>query len=388
MKIEWSDRLKKLPPYLFAEIDRLKNEARAAGHDIIDLGVGDPDLPTPALLVDELYTKAKIHANQQYPMGQGLVALREEVARWFEKRFGFTMDPATEITTTIGSKEAIAHFPLAVLNPGDLALIPDPCYPPYKSGTTFAGADFELMPLHKENDFFPDFKSIGEAILKKARLLFINYPNNPTAACATKEFYEEVIAVAKKYDIIVVSDLAYSEMTYTEEKPISIFEIEGAKDVAIEFHSLSKTFNMTGWRIGFACGNKNLIAALNKVKANIDSGVFRPIQYAAILALQKGEVAVQKNLAIYKKRRDILVAGLESLGYELNNPKATFYLWIQVPKPYSSADFCMKILKEAHMIVTPGNGFGKTGEGYFRIALTVDTARLPEVIERLRKVKL
>lgn len=386
MDIQWADRLQKLPPYLFAEIDRLKNEAIAAGHDIINLGVGDPDLETPAFIIDELYEKAKIQANQQYPLGQGLKEFREEVKLWLHTRFGIMMDPLSEITTTIGSKEAIAHFPLAFLNPGDLALVPDPCYPPYKSGTMFAGADYVLMPLRKENDFFPDFKAVGEANLKRAKLMFLNYPNNPTAACATREFYTEAVAVAKKYDIIIASDLAYSEMAFGAEKPLSIFEIDGAKDVAIEFHSLSKTFNMTGWRIGFACGNKELIAGLNKVKANIDSGVFRPIQYGALRALQSGAPAIEKNIAIYQKRRDILVEGLRSLGYTLNNPNATFYLWIEVPKPYSSAEFCMRLLKEANLVVTPGNGFGESGEGYFRIALTVDSARLPEVIERLRKV--
>ena len=388
MTFDLADRLTKLPPYLFAEIDRLKIEAKEAGHDIIDLGVGDPDLPTPAFIVDELYAQAQIQKNQQYPIGKGLPVFREAVSEWLKDRFSVSMDPATEITATIGSKEAIAHFPLAYLNPGDLALVPDPCYPPYKSGTTFAGAEFELMPLLKENDFFPDFSQLDEATLKKAKIMFLNYPNNPTSACATKEFYEKVVALARRHEIIICSDLAYSEMAYDGEKPLSIFEVEGAKDVAIEFHSHSKTFNMTGWRLGFACGNAELVAALAKVKSNIDSGVFCAVQHAGIKALREGKDAVTKNVEIYKRRRDILVDGLRSLGYSLNNPKATFYLWIEVPKPYNSTDFCMKLLKEAHLIVTPGNGFGKTGEGYFRIALTVENTRLPEVIERLRTIEV
>ncbi len=389
MEIEIADRLKKLPPYLFAEIDRLKMEARSAGHDIIDLGVGDPDLPTPNFIVDELYEKSKIQENQQYPMGKGLPAYRDEVAKWMSDRFGVEIDPATEITATIGSKEAIAHFPLSVMNPGDLALVPDPCYPPYKSGVTFAGGEYEIMPLLKENNFFPDFSKISEDSLKKAKIIFINYPNNPTAACATKEFYAEVIKIAKQYNIIVCSDLAYSEMYYDETaKPLSIFEVEGAMDVAIEFHSLSKTFNMTGWRVGFCCGKKEIVDLLVKVKANIDSGVFRGIQYAGIKALQRGEKDVKANLDIFKKRRDILVEGLSSIGYKINNPLATFYLWMEVPEGYTSSEFCMKLLKEAHIIATPGNGFGSSGEGYFRFALTVETTRLPEVIERMRKVKI
>ncbi len=388
MHFEMANRLKKLPPYLFAEIDRLKIEAKREGRDIIDLGVGDPDLPTPNFVVDELHEKAKIQENQQYPMGKGLELFREEVAKWFSERFGVNLEPSTEIIATIGSKEAIAHFPLTVMNPGDLALVPDPCYPPYKSGVIFAGGDYHVMPLKKENNFYPDFKNVPEYVFKRAKMMFLNYPNNPTSTCATKEFYESVIDIAKRYEIIVCSDLAYSEMYYGDEKPISILEIDGAKDVAIEFHSLSKTFNMTGWRIGFACGNKDLVTLLTKVKANIDSGVFRPIQYAGIAALRNGWANVRKNVEIYKKRRDILVEGLKSLGYNLNVPEATFYLWIEVPSGYTSAQFCMKLLQEADIIATPGNGFGGSGEGFFRFALTVGSERLPEVIERMKNVKL
>lgn len=388
MNFEATERLKKLPPYLFAELDRMKTEAREAGRDIIDLGVGDPDLPTPTFVIEKLYEEAKNQANHQYPSGAGMLVFRQAVAKWLKNRFHIDMDPKTEIYSSIGSKEAIAHFPLAVLNPGDLALIPDPCYPPYKSGTVFAGGEYELMPLLKENDFFPDFKKISEATLQKAKLMFLNYPNNPTAACATKEFYEEAVRIAKKYNIIIASDLAYSEMAYDGFKPISIFEVDGARDVAIEFHSFSKTYNMTGWRIGFMCGNKELVALLGKVKANIDSGAFQAVQHAAIEAIERGSEAVEKNLEVFKKRRDLLIDGLKKLGYELHTPHATFYLWIQVPKPYTSQDFCMKVLEEANIIVTPGNGFGPTGEGYFRIALTAESKRLPEVIERLRKIKL
>jgi len=388
MDITWSERLQKLPPYLFVEIDKLKREMRRQGHDVIDLGVGDPDIPTPRFIVDELYQQAQVQANQQYALDQGITELREEISQWLKKRFTIEMDPATEILPTIGSKEAIAHFPLAVINKGDLALVPDPCYPPYKSGVLFADGEYEVMPLLKENSFLPDFKKISEDSLKKAKLMYLNYPNNPTAACAPKEFYEDAVRVAKKYNIIICSDLAYSEMAFDGYKPVSIMEVKGAKDVAIEFHSLSKTYNMTGWRIGFAYGNKELIQMLSKVKANIDSGVFQAIQYAGLKALREGDAAVQKNLNMYTQRRDMLVEGLQSLGYVMEIPKATFYLWISVPKPYTSAEFCMKLLREAHLVVTPGNGFGSSGEGYFRIALTVDSTRLPQVIERIRKVQM
>ncbi|MBU1863620.1 MAG: LL-diaminopimelate aminotransferase [Candidatus Omnitrophica bacterium] len=385
---ESSERLQKLPPYLFIEIDRLKREARSKGHDIIDLGVGDPDLNTPEFIIDELNRQARIQINQRYALDQGIPELRQEIARWLKMRFNIEMDSATEILPTIGSKEAIAHFPLAIINEGDLALIPDPCYPPYKSGVLFAGGEFELMPLRAENSFLPDLSKLSEGSLTRAKLLYLNYPNNPTSACATKGFYEDAVRIAKKYNIIICSDLAYSEMTFDGFTPLSIMQINGAKDSAIEFHSLSKTYNMTGWRIGFAYGNKELIRLLSKVKANIDSGVFQAIQYAGIRALREGAATVEKNLAIYKQRRDILVEGLQSLGYELQVPQATFYLWIKVPRPYTSADFCMKLLREAHIVVTPGNGFGPSGEGYFRIALTIDSKRLPQVIERMRKIKL
>jgi len=388
MAFEKAERLQKLPPYLFAELDRLKVSARAEGRDIIDLGVGDPDLETAPFIVDELYAKAKIQSNQQYPSGAGMPIFRETVAAWLKKRFGIVMDPHTEIFSCIGAKEAIAHFPLAILNPGDLALIPDPCYPPYKSGTTFAGADYELMPLRKENNYFPDFSLISEESLKRAKVMFLNYPNNPTAACATKEFYREAVALAKKYDFCIASDLAYSEMFFGDEKPLSIFEVDGAMDVAIEFHSHSKTFNMTGWRIGFFCGNAELVAMLGKVKSNIDSGVFQAVQYAAIKAFIEGDEKVKENVAIYKARRDLMVTGLQSLGYELEAPEATFYLWIPVPKGYSSSEFCMKVLEEANVLVTPGNGFGSSGDGFFRIALTVGEDVLQEVLTRFKGMSL
>ncbi len=388
MDINWSERLQKLPPYLFAEIDKLKRKTREQGHQVIDLGVGDPDLPTPEFIIDELYAQAKVQANQRYALDQGIPQLRNEIQRWLTERFNIEVDSVCEILPTIGSKEAIAHFPLAIINSGDLALVPDPCYPPYKSGVLFANGRVEIMPLLNENSFLPDFSKISEDSLRRAKIMYLNYPNNPTSACAPKEFYEDAIKLAKKYNIIICSDLAYSEISFDGYRPVSILEVKGAKDVSIEFHSLSKTYNMTGWRIGFAYGNKELIKMLSKVKENIDSGIFQAIQYAGLKALREGASSIKKNLFIYEQRRDMLVQGLKSLGYEVEVPKATFYLWIAVPKGYTSAEFCMKLLREAHLVVTPGNGFGSSGEGYFRIALTIDSKQLPIVIERLRKISL
>ncbi len=382
-----ADRLKKLPPYLFAEIDRLKREARAKGVDIIDLGVGDPDIPTPSFIIEELYRAAKDPANHRYALDAGMPVFREEIARWFEKRFGVKLDPQAEILPLIGSKEGIAHLPLALINPGDVVLVPDPCYPPYKSGTWFAGGEVSLMPLEEENNFLPDFDEIDPSALKEAKLMFLNYPNNPTAAVASPEFYEKTVEFARRHDLIVASDAAYSEMAYDGYKPASLLQAKGGKDVGIEFHSLSKTFNMTGWRVGFAVGNSELIKLLAKVKSNIDSGIFQAIQHAAIKALRDGDEALRKNIAIYQERRDIIIDGLQKLGWKVRKPQATFYIWAGVPAGYTSAELAAKLLKDAGIVVTPGNGFGPDGEGYVRFAVTVPKERILEMLERLKNLK-
>lgn len=387
MKIEVSDRLKKLPPYLFGEIDSVKREAKEAGRDIIDLGVGDPDQPTPDHIVAKLYEAAKDPVNHHYALDQGMDSLRESIAKWYERRFGVELNPQDEILPLIGSKEGISHIPLAFVNPGDIVLIPDPCYPPYRSGTIFSGGIVHDIPLLEDNSFLPDVGSISQKVARSAKIMFLNYPNNPTAAIATEDFFKQVIDIARYYNIIVCHDAAYSEIFLDNERPISFLQVEGAKEVGVEFHSLSKTYCMTGWRIGWVCGNSKVIAALAKLKSNIDSGIFPAIQLAGIAALNGDQSCVDALRKLYSTRRDILVDGLNSIGWDIPKPKATFYVWAKVPKEgYDSTKFTQMLLKETGIIVTPGVGFGKNGEGYVRIALTVSEERLKEAAERLKKI--
>lgn len=378
-------RLKALPPYLFAEVDRKKRELIAKGKDVIDLGVGDPDLPTPSFIIDALSEAARDPKNHRYALDAGMPAFRETISKWFQGRFGVTLDPAKEILPLIGSKEGIAHFPLAVINPGDVSLIPDPGYPPYRSGTLFAGGVPYLMPLVESNDFLPDLNAIPQDVLKKAKLLYLNYPNNPTSAIATKEFFKQAVDFAYRHDLLIVQDAAYCEVGFDGYEAPSILEVEGAKDISIEFHSLSKTFNMTGWRVGFAAGSADAVALLAKVKSNCDSGIFQAIQLAGKKALDEGAAAHKELLKIYQKRRDLLVAGFAKIGWPIKAPKATFYTWIPVPPGSTSAELALKFLEELNIIVTPGNGFGPNGEGYFRISLTVPDARIEEAIQRIAK---
>ena len=380
--MEFAERLKKVPPYLFVEIDRLKNEKLKKGADIIDLGIGDPDLPTPSEIVEVAKKALENPAFHRYPSNQGSEFFRKACANYMKRRFGVEFDPETEVSALIGSKEGIAHFPLAFVNPGDVVLCPEPAYPVYHLGTLFAGGEPYYLPLLWENNFFPDLGSISKEVLERAKILWLNYPNNPTGAVATREFFAEAISFAKRYGLILAHDAAYVEM-YFEEPALSIFEVDGARDVAIEFHSLSKTFCMTGWRIGFAVGKKELVQGLAKVKSNIDSGVFTAIQYAGAYALDNLEKIVPPLRAVFKERRDYLAKALQELGFELKIPQATFYLWVKVPKGFTSTDFCRKLLEELDLVVTPGNGFGASGEGYFRIALTVGVDTLKRAVERL-----
>lgn len=381
-----AERLNKLPPYLFLEIDKAKRKAKSEGRDIIDLGIGDPDQPTPKHIIEKLYQSALDPQTHKYAMDQGIPAFRKAIADWNKKRFGFELNPETEVLPLIGSKEGIAHFPLAFIDKGDYSLIPDPCYPPYKGGTILAGGKPYLMPLLESNNFLPDLKKIPLSVLKKAKLMYINYPNNPTGRTAQQDFYRQVVEFAVKNSIIVVSDLAYSEMSYDGYKPSSFLEVDGAKEVGIEFHSLSKTYNMTGWRVGFAYGNAALVSALAKVKSNIDSGIFTAIQLAGIAALEGPQEHIKNMQALYQQRRDALIKGLNSLGWKAESPKATFYVWFKVPKKNNSIEFAAAILEKADIVVTPGVGFGKYGEGYIRMALTVSKERIEEAIQRLKKI--
>jgi LL-diaminopimelate aminotransferase len=385
---ELTERLKKLPPYLFKEIDQKKRELEATGMDIIDLGVGDPDLPTPPKIIEEMIRAVQDPATHRYPAYSGSGDFKEAVAEWYKDRFSVQLDPETEILSLIGAKEGIAHMHLAFVNPGDLALVPTPAYPVYNIGTLFADGSAYFMPLLEENGFLPDLNALPKEVARKAKMMWLNYPNNPTAAVADRDFFEAVVSFAHTYGIIVCHDLSYSEIAFDGHKPPSFLEVEGAKDIGIEFHSLSKSYNMTGWRIGFAVGNRHAVSGLGTVKSNLDSGVFQAIQWAGIEALRANRESVKEMQRIYARRRDILVEGLRSAGFAVNTPVATFYVWLPVPSPYTSASLTAKLLTEAGVVVTPGNGFGEPGEGYVRFALTQNDSRLMEAADRIKRLEL
>jgi len=382
---EPASRIKHLPPYLFASIDMMKQEAVKKGMDIIDLSIGDPDIPTPGPIIRAMKKAVENPLHHRYPSYEGLLSYREAVARWYKKRFNAKLDPRTEVLSLIGSKEGIGHIPLAFVNPGDVVLVPSPGYPVYPIGTLFAGGESYMMPLREENNFLPDLNRIPKGILKKAKLIFINYPNNPTSAVAPRGFFEEIIKFASKNNIIVCHDASYTEIYY-EKKPLSFMQLDGAKEVGIEFHSLSKTYNMTGWRIGFAVGNSRVLAGLGKVKTNIDSGVFQAIQEAAIAGLGLDQKTLLPIRNTYRQRRDILYDGLKELGMHLVKPDATFYLWVKVPPRFDSMGFVTHLLDQAGVLSTPGNGFGDAGEGYVRFALTAPDKRIQEAVERIGRI--
>jgi LL-diaminopimelate aminotransferase len=383
--VELASRVKNLPPYLFATIDKMKQEAKAKGVDLIDLSIGDPDIPTPKHIVDAMKAAVENPEHHRYPSYEGMLSFRAAVAAWYQRRFQVSLDAGNEVLSLIGSKEGIGHIPLAFVEPGDVVMVPSPGYPVYPVGTLFAGGESYFMPLVEKNDFLPDLRAIPQDVLKRARLMYINYPNNPTSACAPRAFYEEVIELAGKYNIIVCHDAAYSEIYFDNEKPVSFLELDGAKDVGIEMHSLSKTYNMTGWRIGFAVGHKDVIAGLGKIKSNLDSGVFQAVQEASITALETDDTVLAGIRNTYQERRDVLYKGLKDLGMHVIKPKATFYLWTKVPQGFDSASFVTHLLEKAGVLGTPGNGFGAPGEGYIRFALTVPVARMKEAVERIGK---
>jgi len=387
MSLKWAKRIEELPPYLFAEIDAKINEMISRGVDVIDLGIGDPDIPTPSNIINALKEAAEVPKNHRYPSYIGMFEFREAVSNWYRERFGVNVDPQSEVVTLIGSKEGIAHTPLAFVDPGDIVLVPDPGYPVYSVATTFAGGLPYSMPLLKMNNFLPDLESIPEYVCRRAKLMFLNYPNNPTSSVTDIDFFKSVVEFANKYDIIVCHDAAYTEVAYDGLNPPSFLQVDGAADIGIEFHSLSKTFNMTGWRIGFAVGNKKAISGLGKVKTNIDSGVFQAIQYAGIEALRHYSLGMDERRKIYQERRDIFCKGLREVGLDYFPPKATFYVWFDTPRGATSKDFTSRLLSDAGIVVTPGNGFGKYGEGFIRVSITVNTERLKEAVERLKGFK-
>ncbi|HZS12184.1 MAG TPA: LL-diaminopimelate aminotransferase [Nitrospirales bacterium] len=383
--IEPSVRIKTLPPYLFAAIDEMKQKAIARGVDIINLGIGDPDLPTPAPIIERLKIAAADPKNHQYPSYEGLLTFRQAVADWYRRRFGVTVDPVSEVLALIGSKEGIGHIPLAFIDPGDVVLVPSPGYPVYPVATAFAGGTVHPMPLRKENGFLPDLDAIPADVARKAKLMFVNSPNNPTSVVADLAYFNKVVAFARRHQIIVCHDAAYSEIYYDGRRPHSFLEADGAKDVGVEFHSLSKTYNMTGWRIGFAVGNKAVLNGLLKIKSNLDSGVFQAVQEAGIAAIQLDDSVIDGLRRIYQERRDVLVPGLQKLGLIVDLPPAAFYVWIAVPKGYTSASFTAHLLEKAGIVTTPGNGFGAPGEGYIRMTVCTKKERLAEAVERIRK---
>lgn len=383
-----SQRLQALPPYLFIEIDKKKRALLAAGKDVINLGVGDPDLPTHRFIIDEMAKAIYDAKNHRYPFDEGVPAFRQSAAAFMQRRFGVALDADKNVITTIGSKDGIAHLPLAVVNPGDIVLVPQPGYPVYATGTQFAGGKVYLMPLQEKNNFLPDFDAIPEDVKRQTKMVWLNYPNNPTAASAPIEFYRKAVELAHKYGWVIANDLAYGEV-YFEEPPRSILEVPGAIDVAIEFHSLSKSFNMTGWRIGWACGNPAIVAALGQVKGNVDSGQFNAIQVAGKIALDNYDHAdVKKQMGIYRERRDALYNGLTNLGWKFRKPTAGFFCWVNTPKGLPSMDLCGRLIEEAYVVTVPGAGFGPAGEGYLRMALTVDVSRIKEAVERIGKLAL
>lgn len=382
----YASRLKQLPPYLFAEIDRLKHEAVGQGLDIIDLGVGDPDLPTPPHILKRMAEATRDPRNHRYPTYEGLLEFRQAVAEWYWNRFSVVLDPATEVLTLIGSKEGIGHIPLAFIDAGDTVLVPDPGYPVYQAATVFAGGTPHPLPLYHSNGFLPDLDTIPTDVLLKAKMLFLNYPNNPTAAVAPEAFFVHAVDFARKHHLMLCHDAAYSEVAFDGYRPTSVLAVEGAKEVAIEYHSLSKTYNMTGWRIGFAVGNAEILAGLGRVKTNLDSGVFQAIQVAGIEALKGPQDCVADHCKVYQERRDVLVDGLKALGWDVARPQASFYVWIPVLTGYTSTDLVKRILTETGIVTTPGVGFGAHGEGFIRAALTVPVERIREAVQRIGNI--
>jgi len=382
----YADRINSLPPYLFAAIDKARQEVIKRGIDVINLSIGDPDMPTPPHIVEAMKRSVCNPQRHRYPSYEGMLSFRTAAANWIKKTMNVDLNPEDEVLTLIGSKEGIAHIPFAFLNPGDISLVPDPAYPVYNIGTILADGKPYKMPLLAENDFRPDLDAIPADIAKKAKLMFINYPNNPTSATASLKFFGEVVDFAAENDILVVHDNAYSEMTYDGYKAPSFLSVGGAKDIGIEMHSLSKTYNMTGWRIGFAIGNRDIIAGLGKVKTNVDSGAFECVQEAGIAALTGAQDCVREMNKIYKERRDALIAGLKELNLEVKAPKATFYVWVRVSG--SSLGFTKVLLEKAGIVATPGVGFGEYGEGYIRFALTQSVERIDEAVERMHKLDI
>ncbi|MBE9512976.1 MAG: LL-diaminopimelate aminotransferase [Chloroflexi bacterium] len=376
-------RIEKLPPYLFVEISRKIAEKRAKGEEVISFGIGDPDFPTPSHIIERLCLAAQDPANHRYPETAGLPKLRQAITGWYKKRFGVSLDADKEVLPLIGAKEGIVHIALCFIDPHDIALVPDPAYPPYTLGTILACGRPYYMPLIEENGFLPDLNAIPAGVLKQARLLWINYPNNPTGAVASIDFFNRVVKLARQHNLAVCHDGPYTEAAFDGYQPVSFMQADGAKEVGVEFHSLSKIYNMTGWRIGMVVGNADMVDALKRVKSNMDSGIPQAIQYAGIEALTGPQESIQEQNAKYQKRRDLVVDMLNRIGVEARSPKAGLYVWAKVPGGYTSVDFADDLLEQVGVVVTPGIGYGKSGEGYVRLSLTISDADLVKGLSRL-----
>ncbi|MDQ3620079.1 MAG: LL-diaminopimelate aminotransferase [Actinomycetota bacterium] len=379
-------RIDKLPPYLFAEIDRKVAEARARGADIISFGVGDPDMPTPSHIIDALTEAARDPGTHRYPSYTGMPSFREAIAQWYADRFGVTLDADEEVQPLVGSKEGIFHLPVAFVDPGQVALIPDPGYPVYETGTLLAGGDAHLMPLDADRDFTPDLEAIPSEILERSTVMWLNYPSNPTSATVDKDFFERAVEFCLAHDLLLAHDAAYTEITFDGYVAPSVLEVDGAMDCAVEFHSLSKTYNMTGWRVGWVCGAPQAIEAIKRLKTNIDSGIFDALQRAGIAALQGPQDPLEETVARYQHRRDLLCDGLKSMGIVVEPPRGSIYVWVPVPEGHTSESFTTFLLDEVDIVVAPGTGYGPTGEGFVRFSLTLADERLEEGVERLRGV--
>jgi LL-diaminopimelate aminotransferase len=384
---KFSKRVENLPPYLFVKISKNIAARRARGEEIISFGIGDPDIPTPSHIIKELVRASQDPANHRYPESEGLQVFRKAVTNWYDRRFGVTLDCDTEVVSLIGAKEGIAHIALCLIDASDLALVPDPGYPVYAIGTMLSGGETYYLPINEQNKFLPELDSIPTDILKRAKVLWLNYPNNPTGATAELDYFNYVVEFAKKHDLIICHDGPYTEVSFEGYKPVSFLQAKGAKDVAIEFHSLSKSFNMTGWRIGMAVGNSMVIDALKRIKSNIDSGVPQAIQYMAVKALSESQDCIEEHNRIYQARRDRVLNTLTSLGISAIVPKASLYIWARCPHGYKSEDFVEDLLEQVGVVVTPGNGYGPSGEGFFRISLTINDQSLEKGLEKLAQWK-
>lgn len=386
--MKFASRMDRVPPYLFVEISRKIAEKKAQGIDVISFGIGDPDIPTPASVVDRLRDTALDTPNHRYPETDGLPEFRQAVADWYQRRFGITVRPDEETLPLIGAKEGIGHAALCFIEPGDIALVPDPGYPVYSVGTWFAGGECHWMPLLEENGWLPDLDAIPEDAARKAKVIWLNYPNNPTGAIADGDYFAKVVEFAKAYDIAVLHDASYSEVAFDGYRPVSFLETPGAMDVGVEFHSLSKSYNMTGWRLGMAVGNADIISALMVVKSNLDSGVPNAIQYMGIEAMALSQDDIDARNGVYERRRDRVVQTLQAVGLDAIPPKASLYVWTRIPQVFSSAEFTAKLLEEANIVVTPGNGYGQYGEGYIRLSLTIGDDDMERGLERLAGISI